>query len=160
MERPGRKPLALVQLDWPPVWTLGGVALAWAGGQVLPWPILGEPGRGFGVSLVLVGLGLMAAAVWEMRRAKTTVIPRRIPQALVTTGIFTLSRNPVYLGDVLVVAGAMLWYQAVWMLPLVVVFAFILEIRFIRGEEDVLAARFGEDFAVWRRRTGRWFGRI
>lgn len=150
-------PLAL--LDWPPVWTAAAVALAFGAGRLMRWDILAGPGRGFGVSLALAGLGLMAAAVREMRRARTTVIPRRDPQALVTTGIFAHSRNPIYLGDVLVVAGAILWFRAPWALPLVVVFAWVLETRFIRGEEAVLAARFGAGYRDWAARTGRWLGR-
>lgn len=154
----GRLLQGLAVLDWPPVWTAAAVALAWVSGALIPWNILGGPGRGLGVTLALAGLGLMAAAVWEMRRARTTIIPRRDPQALVTTGVFGFSRNPVYLGDVAVVAGALLWFRAPWALPLTVVFAWVLDTRFIRDEEARLTARFGAAYRDWAARVGRWLG--
>ena len=149
----------LLMLDWPPVWTAGSVVLSWLAAQVMPWPILGGVGRVLGAVLVLAGLGLMLAAVLEMRQARTTVIPRRDPQALVTSGIFEMSRNPLYLGDLLVAAGAMLWLQVPWALPMVVVLAHILRTRFIDGEEQRLTETCGADFTLWAARTGRWFGK-
>ncbi len=146
-------------LDWPPVWTAGAVVLAWGGGWLMPWPVLGVMGQVFGAVLVLAGLGLMVAAVQEMRRAKTTIVPRRQPSALVTSGIFEWSRNPIYLGDALIVAGAMLWFSVPWALPMVGVFGWLLRVRFIDGEEQRLTEGFGAEFGLWAARTGRWFGR-
>ena len=71
-------------LDWPPLWTAGAVVLSWAAGWVMPWPILGAAGVVLGAVLALTGIGLMVAAALEMRRARTTVIPRRTPSAQVT----------------------------------------------------------------------------
>lgn len=149
----------LQMLDWPPVWTAAAVALTWAASLIMPWGILGAFGRVLGLVLTLGGLGLMLAAVLEMRKARTTVIPRRQASALVTTGIFEMSRNPIYLGDLLVVAGAMLWLQVPWALPMVAVLAHILRTRFIDGEEQHLTETFGADFTLWAARTGRWFGK-
>lgn len=145
-------------LDWPPVWTAATVVLSWIASLILPWPLLGALGQVIGVILVFAGLGAMAAAAYEMRRAHTTVIPRRQPSALVTSGIFEWSRNPIYLGDVLVAAGAMLWLQVLWALPMVGVLAWILQSRFIEGEEQRLLTGFGPDYLKWAARTGRWFG--
>jgi len=126
---------------------------------MLPWTPLGVTGRVFGAVLILAGLAAMLVAVLEMTKAKTTVIPRRKPAALVTSGIFEYSRNPIYLGDALVVAGAMLWLQVPWALPMIGVFAWILRHRFIDGEEQRLTETFGAEFSLWAARTGRWAGR-
>lgn len=155
----GRTRRALLLLDWPPVWTAAAVALAWIASMLVPWRVLGVPGRVLGLVLVLAGLGLMAAAAFEMTRAKTTVIPRRQPSTLVTGGIFEYSRNPIYLGDLLILAGAMLWLQVPWALPMLGVFAWILHQRFIDGEEQRLTETFGAEFTLWAARTGRWLGR-
>lgn len=146
-------------LDWPPVWTAAAVAVIWLFAQVMPWEILGVVGRVLGAVLVLTGFALMLAAAIEMTKSKTTVIPRRQPSTLVTSGIFEYSRNPIYLGDVLVVAGAMLWLHLPWALPMVAVFAWVLRVRFIDGEEQRLIEGFGADYGLWAARTGRWFGR-
>ncbi|MBK6467295.1 MAG: isoprenylcysteine carboxylmethyltransferase family protein [Paracoccaceae bacterium] len=146
-------------LDWPPVWTAAGVVLAWAASWLMPWRILGVPGRVLGVALALTGLGLMLAAVLEMTKARTTVVPRRQPAALVTSGVFEWSRNPIYLGDLLIAAGAVLWLQVPWLLPMLGVLAWVLRTRFIDGEEQRLTESFGAEFTLWAARTGRWFGR-
>ena len=151
--------LSLRLLDWPPVWTVGTALLAWLAAQVLPWPILGPVGQVLGVALVLAGLAAMAAAAWEMRKARTTVIPRRQPSALVTTGIFAFSRNPIYLGDLSVAAGAMLWLHVPWCLPLVGLLARVLRLRFIEAEEQRLMTGFGAEYGLWAARTARWLGR-
>jgi protein-S-isoprenylcysteine O-methyltransferase Ste14 len=156
---PAPKDNPLHYLDWPPVWTAAAVALSWVGSLIMPWGVLGATGSVIGALLALAGVGLMAAAVWEMQKARTTVIPRRQASALVTGGIFQWSRNPIYLGDLLVVTGAMLWFQVPWALPMVAALAHILRTRFIDGEEQHLTETFGADFTLWAARTGRWLGK-
>jgi hypothetical protein len=71
----------------------------------------------------------------EMARARTTVIPRRDPSALVTAGFSAWSRNPIYLADALILTGAILWLDAVLALPLLFSFVWLIQTRFIRDEE-------------------------
>lgn len=149
----------MAKLDWPPVWTFVGLMIAWIAGKVLPWGILGQAGPYLGSGLVVAGLAIMAIAVAQMLRARTTVIPRQNPQRLVTGGIFAYTRNPIYLGDAVVLAGACLWWQVPWLLPMVWVFMRVIETRFIRDEEARLDAGFGDEFRRWAKRTRRWFGR-
>jgi protein-S-isoprenylcysteine O-methyltransferase Ste14 len=93
-----------------------------------------------------------------MAAARTTVIPRRAPAALVTGGVFALSRNPIYLGDALVLAGAILWWDAPLALPLIPAFVAIITRRFILGEEAALARAFGPAWQAWSARVPRWIG--
>ncbi|MFD1342367.1 methyltransferase family protein [Litorisediminicola beolgyonensis] len=141
-------------IDLPPVWLAGFAALTWAGGKAgLPGgsPLIALAGAG----LVLVGLALMAAAAFEMMRRRTTIIPHQEPAALVTTGIFALSRNPIYLGDAMILAGlALRWCWPA--LALVPVFMWVIERRFIRSEELRLLDKFPTDFVSYRQRTKRW----
>ena len=109
-----------------------------------------------GAALVLAGLGLMLAAVAAMARARTTVIPHRAPSAQVTGGVFAWSRNPIYLGDVLILTGAILWLDAALALPLVAAFAWLIQRRFILPEEARLKAGFGAAYADWSARVRRW----
>lgn len=155
---PSRSGMGLHVLDWPPVWTVAAVLLVWLAAQVWPWPVAEGLSRGLGGGLVGAGLALMGAAVVQMAMARTTVIPRRAPSRLVRGGVFAVSRNPIYLGDALVIAGAALWLQVPWMLPIVPVFARIITRRFILDEEARLRAAFGPEFQDWAARTGRWIG--
>ena len=145
-------------VDLPPVWLLGCLGLAWSQSVHLPM------GLGFGpvwadlLGGLMVGAGvwLMALAVFEMRRHRTTVIPHLEADALVTTGIFSRTRNPIYLGDSLVLAGLILYWDAVLALPLVPIFIWVIEKRFIVPEEARLRRKFIADFARYTQQTRRW----
>jgi protein-S-isoprenylcysteine O-methyltransferase Ste14 len=78
------------------------------------------------------------------------------PDALVTTGVFARTRNPIYLGDAAILAGLVLFWQAWPSLVLVPLFVWLITDRFIRPEEERLHARFGVRFEQWAQRTRRW----
>ncbi len=145
-------------IDLPPVWLLGALVVAWL--QKTHFSM----GLGFGpawadlVGGLLVGGGLllMALAVYEMRRAKTTVIPHMDADHLVTTGIFRRTRNPIYLGDSMLLLGMILYWDAVFALTLVPIFVWVIEKRFIVPEEDRLRRKFRADFARYTQQTKRW----
>ena len=122
-------------------------------------PETGAFGRVAGAGFVVLGLGLMALAILQMARHRTTVIPRRNPSALVSTGVFALSRNPIYLGDALILSGAVLWWDVLIAVPLVASFVWLIQTRYIRDEEARLTLAFGPEFDLWASRTRRWFGR-
>lgn len=147
-------------IDMPPVWLAGFAVLAWvlsdALSVLLPDLPLHHPLLDLaGGMLIGGGLILMVLAVAEMRRARTTVIPHNEPAALVTSGIFRRSRNPIYLGDLLVLAGLCLrWgWPTLILVPLLMG---VLVDRFIRPEEARIAARFGKEWSAWAAQVRRW----
>ncbi|MCZ8336133.1 MAG: isoprenylcysteine carboxylmethyltransferase family protein [Rhodobacteraceae bacterium] len=143
-------------VDLPPVWLMAFIGAVWLLGRVVPLPVFGGLGDGIAVVLAGVGVALFAAAIWEMGRARTTVIPHRVASALVTGGVFRLSRNPIYLGDVAFLLAAILWLDVPLALPLVWVFVRVITARFIEGEEARLRAGFGAAFDDWAARVRRW----
>ncbi len=145
-------------VDLPPVWLIGHLVLAWVIGALMP-PVMGEAGRSIGAAVGLAGVALMVVAIGQMAARKTTVIPRRDPSALVTTGVFGWSRNPIYLADALILTGAIFWWDAVLALPLVASFVSVITARFIRDEEARLTVAFGPEFDLWAGRVRRWIGR-
>ncbi|MCV6598838.1 MAG: isoprenylcysteine carboxylmethyltransferase family protein [Mangrovicoccus sp.] len=144
-------------LDLPPIWLAVFLALAWVQAHRLPVPL---PGNGItdllGGLLVGGGVVLMAMAVMQMRQARTTVIPHQTPQTLVDGGIFSRSRNPIYLGDVMVLAGLMLFWEAWPALILVPLFIWLITDRFILPEEERLQETFGSRFDAYAAKTRRW----
>lgn len=144
-------------VDVPPVWVGLFAALAWVQATRLP---LWQPGPGimdlFGGLLVGAGLVLIALAAHAMYLARTTVIPHRAPAALVSTGIFRRTRNPIYLGDALILAGLMLRWEAWPTLVLLPLFVWIITDRFITSEEDRLRDHFGAAFDRYAETTRRW----
>lgn len=143
-------------IDLPPLWLAAFVAAVWGIGQALPLPLFGRAGDVLAAVLVAAGLALVAGAVAAMARARTTVIPHRAPQALVTQGVFGLSRNPIYLADAGFLLAAILWLDVPLALPLLPVFLILLRERFIRAEEARLRAAFGAEFDAFAARTRRW----
>lgn len=143
------------QWESPPTWLLGFAGVIWLQARLLPlWPA-GPLLRSLGLVLVLVGIALMAAAIATFARHRTTVLPREVPQRLLTTGVYGLSRNPIYLADALVLAGIALTLDAA-ALPWVAVFMVVIVRRFIRGEEAVCAATFDAEWRAYAARVRRW----
>lgn len=145
-------------IDLPPVWLLGALALAWVQKTHFPYGLDFGPVWADLLGGLLVGAGalLMALALYEMRRHKTTIIPHLDADRLVTTGVFSRSRNPIYLGDSLVLAGLILYWDAVLALPLIPIFVWVIERRFIIPEEDRLRRKFRADFARYTQQVRRW----
>ena len=139
----------------PPVLVAGLVALAWALRRLLPLPVL-PPLPGLGAAVMLAGLGLGFWAVVVMMRAGTNPRPDRPDAALVTDGPFRFSRNPIYLGFVLLAAGLALRWGDLWGWLAVLASQQVLDRLVIAREEPYLAARFGAGYEAYRARVRRW----
>ena len=108
--------------------------------------------------LVIVGIGIAVLAIKQFRQAQTTVNPLRPDSAsrLVTSGIFKRSRNPMYLGMVLVVLSSVVFYGSAWGLLAVAAFiAFISRFQIV-PEERAMKALFGDQFDSYKLHTRRW----
>ncbi len=73
-----------------------------------------------------------------------------------TAGCFAFHRNPIYLGDSLVLAGAVLWWDVPLAVPLVPLFMLVIQHRFILDEEARLRTAFGPEFDGLVAAHGRW----
>ena len=121
------------------------------GAQVLHAPL-----RYLGTVLVALSIAIVAWAIVLFRRAGTTIKPFRESSALVLEGPYRWSRNPIYVAMVgaLVGVGVMLGSAS----PFVVipVFAAVIDVAIIRGEEAALERSFGAAYAAYRGRVRRW----
>ncbi|WP_372571341.1 methyltransferase family protein [Ruegeria jejuensis] len=145
-------------LDIPPIWLVGFILIAWAQAR---WAAFGFSLGGawsdlLGGLCVGAGILLMVLALMELRRYRTTPIPHQTASALVTSGIFSRTRNPIYLGDALILLGLILRFDAVLSLPLLPIFVWVLERRFILPEEKALRRAFRAGFARYEQKTRRW----
>ena len=145
-------------IDIPPVWLLGALIIAWQTSVIRPFGLSLDFAltQLLGGLLVGGGLVLLLLAVTEMRKRQTTIVPHREAQSLVTTGIFKRSRNPIYLGDAMILAGLVLRWDTPLALILVPLFVWIIERRFIVPEENMLRRKFRADFARYMEKTRRW----
>lgn len=145
-------------IELPPIWLAAFIAIAWL--QSTHFTMGLNFGTGFadllGGLLIGGGMLLMLMALVEFRRHKTTIIPRRDSSAFVQTGIYKRSRNPIYLGDAMILAGLILRWDAVLSLPLVPIFVWVIEKRFITGEEKHLRRTYRAQYASYLNRVRRW----
>jgi protein-S-isoprenylcysteine O-methyltransferase Ste14 len=149
-----------LELKLPPlvVWLLSALAVAaaarlWPGASM---PFAGH--RAAAVVVLLLGIMLAIAGVVQFRRARTTVNPLAplSASAIVDSGVYRLSRNPMYLGMALGLGGLALWWANVAGGALVLLFCWYLTRFQIKPEERALLARFGSPYAAYLRRVRRW----
>ncbi len=143
-------------IDIPPVWLLGAVALVWLETLVTGGLNTGNWGLWAGRFLIVAGLGLMVAAIWEFQKAKTSPVPHMQPSAMITSGIFGITRNPIYLGDALILLGLGFGLGAISTLIVLPLFVALIHLRFIRAEEKRLEAGFPETWPRYRSKVRRW----
>jgi len=144
-------------IDLPPVWLVAALAAVFGTDWLLPGLGFGlDPLRWVGDALIAAGLGAMGLGAFELVRHHTTFIPRRKPSFFVRHGIFRLSRNPIYLGDALVLAGAVLHWDVLPALVIVPAFMALISRRFILGEEAGLVEAFGRAAEAWFGKVRRW----
>lgn len=141
----------------PPAFFLSALVLAVVLHLVLPLArILDWPWRWLGAAPLAFGCALNLIADQAFKRRGTTVKPFRESSALVTDGVFRISRHPMYLGMVSIVAGAGLLLGSLSPLLVAGALAALLDRVFIRAEEPMMESVFGEDYRDYRRRVRRW----
>jgi protein-S-isoprenylcysteine O-methyltransferase Ste14 len=134
----------------------GAIALASAHAPLLRLP---SPGRRLvAASLAIAGLAVALAGVVQFRRARTTVDPTSPERttAIVTSGLYRWSRNPMYLGMALMLLGAAAWASTLAGYLLVAAFCAYLTRFQIVPEERALAVAFGPEFERYAATVRRW----
>ncbi len=112
--------------------------------------------RTLGWILIACGLTLATSALTLFFRRRTTVRPDRPATALVTSGPYKFTRNPMYVSQVLVYAGLAILWQSAWALVLLPFVVIYIDRRVIRREESHLEQRFGKEYREYRTRIRRW----
>ncbi len=143
----------------PPAVTLAVGLLMWGLARWLPMFEFALPWRrALAWAFVLVGIALMSACALQFRRAGTTVNPMTPAKtsALVDTGLYRFSRNPIYLADGLILVGWGIWLANAASLAAIALFVAYLDRFQIEPEERALHAAFGAGFDAYRARVRRW----
>ncbi len=109
-----------------------------------------------GILIVFVAVAIGILAVREMVTASTPLDVRKRSTRIVTSGVFQQSRNPIYLGMVLLCTGIAFLVDSLWLLGLVPLFAAILQKGVIEPEEAYLERNFGEEYLRYKARVRRW----
>ena len=108
------------------------------------------------VAVLVIGFIIAGSALFVFWRARTHVLPFRPTLALVTTGPYRFSRNPMYLAFLFDTGGTSLFFSLEWGLILLPVLWLLLDRLVIAKEEAFLIRKFGADYAALLSRTRRW----
>ncbi len=144
----------------PPLYPLGALALSVLLEWVAPLDYLPPP-----LSLAAVVVGGLLVLAWvavglggalAFRNARTNIDPRKPALVLVEAGPYRFTRNPMYLGFLMLFAGIGVLASLDWSLPLLVPLWVALHRWVVLPEEAYLGARFGAPYAAFRARTRRW----
>ena len=142
---------------YPPIWLLIGLITIFSLNEFYPgYRFTSFAGQVIGGVLIVVGLALLVLANGLFSQANTNVIPFRPATALVTTGIYRLTRNPMYLGMLSVLLGCAVTVGATTALIVPVLFVVIIQSRFILAEEAMLRSTFGAQYEQYCERVRRW----
>jgi protein-S-isoprenylcysteine O-methyltransferase Ste14 len=108
--------------------------------------------------LVLVGLMFDAAGIYAFWRARTTINPLKPANtsSLVCSGVYRITRNPMYVGMLFLLTAWAVWLSCAWALPVLPLFVLYINRFQIAPEEKILAAKFGEEYADYQARVRRW----
>lgn len=141
----------------PPTYLLVALVLVSVLHLVFPQPkLIQSPWNILGIIPMGIGVVINVLADKQFHKANTTVNPFEKASTLVTDGLFRFSRNPMYLGFVLVLLGE--WVLLGSLIPLIIIplFTTLIHFRFILVEERTLAKTFGEDWVNYCKKVRRW----
>jgi protein-S-isoprenylcysteine O-methyltransferase Ste14 len=133
---------------------LAGLALDWL--VQLPFVPVMLPAGWLGATVFALALALAVWAIVTMTRAGSSV-PTNLPTAtIVETGPYRVTRNPIYLGMFLGLAGLAIAFDSLWLLVALAAFALVIRYGVVAREEAYLERRFGDVYRPYRARVRRW----
>lgn len=141
----------------PPLIFLGGLI----SGGLIGWfyqAVIFEnlAGRIFGGILTVFGLVVILVAKSNMSRAKTNIEPWKPTTAILTEGIYGISRNPVYVAMVFIYLGTVFLFNSLWLFPPLVVVLVVMHYGVIMREERYLERKFGREYLDYKKTVRRW----
>jgi protein-S-isoprenylcysteine O-methyltransferase Ste14 len=141
----------------PPIILLVGLGLGVLAGVLFSAKLLPSGmALALGLLTIAASIFLLLSAARELRSAKTAFDVRKPTSAVVTTGPFAFTRNPIYLSMMLLYAGVAFVMNSPWTLLLAIPTGSILCVAVIKPEERYLEGKFGDTYRMYRGRVRRW----
>ena len=157
-DQPDRAPdHADVAIHPPILWVLlvlGGIGVNY----LFPIELLppSMPNEWLGAAIWLVGFGIALVAIWQFRQARTDVQVHTPTSAIVQSGLYRWSRNPIYLGGHIGLVGVAVGFDSLWVLLGLVPFYLIIRYGVIAPEEAYLERKFGAIYLNYKKNVRRW----
>jgi protein-S-isoprenylcysteine O-methyltransferase Ste14 len=141
----------------PPVIFAGVLALGFILDWLWPAAFLPEGwSLWLGFFIMFVAVNIKAFALRELVRIKTNLNVRKPTTNIATSGPFSVSRNPIYAGIILLNIGVACFFNSLWILLLTAVLAGALQKGVIEPEEAYLEKKFGDKYLRYKAKVRRW----
>jgi len=143
----------------PPLIYLAGLALGIAADRLAHLPRLGlRPvvSDVVGIAFVVAGFAVSFAGAGLFMRRGTAIIPYKPASALVTSGIYGWTRNPMYLGMALIYVGVAALFNSIASLILLPLVLATVQTQVIAREEAYLERAFGAEYVAYKKRVRGW----
>ena len=141
----------------PPVYLLIAVLLMSGLNYFTPLrTILAAPITYLGIGLIILGFLIVIWPAASFGRAGTPIKPFEESTYLVTDGMYRVTRNPMYLGMVVVLLGVAVLFGTASPFLLVPVFGWIIQTKFVAFEEVLMEETFGDEYIEYKKRVRRW----
>lgn len=140
----------------PPLIYLAALGIGYFFSRVYPLVFVPTSAKMWGWPLIALGVLCMVSAFHAMQRANTPVDPYQATTALVTTGVYSFSRNPLYITLTLFYVGGALLLNAPWAMLLLPLVLMVMVRYVIVREERYLERKFGAAYRQYKARVRRW----
>ena len=141
----------------PPVWLLLSVISMIGLHFFLPVrQLFFSPFSYLGLLAIATGIATVLLCAYLFRQKDTTIKPFQESSYLVREGIFNYSRNPIYLGMIIFLIGLWIFLGSLAPVSIIPVFTWLIQEVFIKEEEKMLEAKFGEDYREYKATVRRW----
>ncbi|MEP7137121.1 MAG: isoprenylcysteine carboxylmethyltransferase family protein [Chloroflexota bacterium] len=125
--------------------------------RLLPLPFIAQPNASIiGIIIMVINIPIGLTAVKGMFASKTSPNPHRPTTALVFSGPYRFSRNPMYIGLTLLYAGLASFFQLPWGLLSLPIVIWLITIWVIVPEEKYLEQKFDSEYLSYKSRVRRW----
>lgn len=148
------------KVPWPPILYISSAVAAFVIGRL--WGVLWITEVSIplfsiaGIIFIILGFALDFYSLFTLRKHFTTVMPTKAASNLVTSGPFSISRNPIYLGNTIITLGLTLLFQSFWYLLFGLLAAIITNEIVIKREERHLLEMFGDAWENYTHKVRRW----
>jgi len=141
----------------PPIVALMFIVIAYFLGRFVPLPFVAPAFlRIIGLFLSFLGFLLGIGALLEFRKVRTTADPHGSVKQIVTSGIYRFTRNPIYLGFLLIVIGLPLNSGLYWGIVVAPFYILLMNRLVIQHEEVYLTKKFGKAYTSYMSQVRRW----
>jgi protein-S-isoprenylcysteine O-methyltransferase Ste14 len=142
----------------PPIALAIALVLAFALNWVMPLPFVPPaiPHIQTGVLLVIAALLIIRWAAVTFRKARTNILTSQATTAIVATGPFAYSRNPIYVAALIGMVAAAIAFNSLWFLAASIAIYVVLRYGVIAREEIYLERKFGAPYLDYKAKVRRW----